>query len=81
MVGAGRLALADLRNVGESRYGGASTAAAFLKKFIGPYPWAHVDIAGTAYNIRKSYNPRRGATGVGVRLLAQFLLDWVGRRE
>ena len=68
--------VADLKNTG-GRPGGALTAAAFLSQFVGAYPWAHLDIAGTAYSDRskRSYTPK-GATGVGVRLLTQMLLDW-----
>ncbi|MEM3437797.1 MAG: leucyl aminopeptidase [Nitrososphaerales archaeon] len=70
--------VADLKNVG-GRAGGAITAAAFLSKFVGNYPWVHLDIAGTAYtqegSIEKTYIPK-GATGVGVRLLIQLLRNW-----
>lgn len=64
--------VADVKNVG-GRPGGAITAAAFLKKFVGEYPWAHLDIAGTAWTIKDSVYFSKGATGVGVRLLVQFL--------
>lgn len=71
--------VADLKNTG-GRSGGALTAAAFLSQFVGEYPWAHLDIAGTAYSDRssKAYTPK-GATGVGVRLLTQMLLDWAAK--
>ena len=61
-----------MKNIG-SKGGGAITAAALLEKFVGDVPWAHLDIAGTAY-ISKSlpYSPK-GPTGVGVRLLLDFL--------
>ena len=64
--------IADMKNIG-SKGGGAITAAALLEKFVGDVPWAHLDIAGTAY-ISKSlpYSPK-GPTGVGVRLLLDFL--------
>lgn len=67
--------VADVKNVG-GRPGGAITAAAFLKKFVGKYPWAHLDIAGTAWTIKDRINLSKGATGVGVRLLVQLLCDW-----
>ncbi len=52
---------------------GASTAAAFLKKFAGKTPWLHLDIAGTAFgNSPKAYD-YRGGTGFGVRLLLEYL--------
>ncbi len=68
--------IADVRNAA-GRQGGAITAAAFLNAFAGDYPWAHLDIAGTAWTDSKpkAYQPK-GATGVGVRLLLQALRDW-----
>ncbi|MFQ6114084.1 MAG: leucyl aminopeptidase [bacterium] len=67
---------ADVKNSG-GRWGGAITAAAFLAKFAKDYPWAHLDIAGTAWTDKeKAYIPK-GGTGMGVRLLVQFLRDWV----
>ncbi|NTW16443.1 MAG: hypothetical protein HGA41_03165, partial [Syntrophaceae bacterium] len=45
-------------------------------KFIGKSPWVHLDIAGPAWLTKdRSYIPK-GATGIGVRLLVQFLKDW-----
>jgi leucyl aminopeptidase len=67
--------VADYKNTG-GRPGGAITAAAFLSKFVGDYPWVHLDIAGPAWlTENKPYIPK-GASGVGVRLLVQFLKDW-----
>lgn len=70
--------IADMKNTG-GRAGSVITAAAFLNKFVGNYPWVHIDIAGTAHtqegSIEKTYVPR-GATGVGVRLLTQLLRNW-----
>ncbi len=60
---------ADMGNVG-GRPGGAITAAMFLRRFTGKYPWAHLDIAGTAW---KS-GPKKGATGRPVGLLTHFVL-------
>jgi leucyl aminopeptidase len=66
--------VADMKNVG-GRGAGAITAAAFLQKFVDDYPWAHLDIAGTSWNDdARPYAPK-GATGVGVRLLVQWLTD------
>jgi leucyl aminopeptidase len=66
---------ADYKNSG-GRAGGAITAAAFLSKFTGGYPWVHLDIAGPAWYAKaKPYIPK-GASGVGVRLLIQFLRNW-----
>ncbi|MGB9621969.1 MAG: leucyl aminopeptidase [Brevinematia bacterium] len=61
---------ADVKNVG-NRYGGAITAAAFLKKFTN-YKWAHLDIAGTAYSEKEKYYIPKGGTGFGVRLLVDI---------
>ena len=64
--------VADVKNTG-GRPGGTITAAAFLSKFIGKAVWAHLDIASTDWSDReKAYLPK-GPTGVGVRLLIQFL--------
>lgn len=63
---------ADLANIG-GRWGGASTAAAFLANFTQKYPWAHLDIAGTAWKT----GAEKGATGRPVSLLVQYLLNKV----
>jgi len=64
--------IADLRNIGKGGGGGAITAGKFLAHFIS-YPWIHLDIAGVAFmDSRESYRGK-GATGVGVRLLYDFL--------
>jgi leucyl aminopeptidase len=60
---------ADMGNVG-GRAGGAITAACFLRKFTGKYPWAHLDIAGTAWKSGAD----KGATGRPVGLLTEFVL-------
>ena len=66
--------LADIRNIG-GKEGGPITAAKFLEQFV-DYPWAHIDIAGTAWTAKpKPYRPK-GATGVGVRLIIEFLRNW-----
>jgi leucyl aminopeptidase len=64
--------IADISNTG-GREAGTITAALFLQEFVGNTPWAHLDIAGTAY-LKKSrrYHPKNG-TGVGVRLMIQLL--------
>jgi leucyl aminopeptidase len=65
-------AIADLKNSG-GRKASSITAAMFLQQFIKQVPWAHLDIAGTAYlSELKPYHPTH-ATGVGVRLLIEFL--------
>jgi leucyl aminopeptidase len=65
-------AVADVKNSG-SRFGGAVTAAAFLKKFAGDLAWAHLDIAGTAWDTPRNELYDGGATGVGVRTLLRFI--------
>lgn len=63
---------ADVKNVGD-RYGGAITAARFLAKFT-DYPWAHLDIAGTAYSAKPATPYQTGGSaGLGVRHLVEFL--------
>ena len=65
--------IADMKNIG-GPVAGAITAGKFLEKFI-DYPWMHFDIAGPAYNsAASSYRPKNG-TGVGVRLMFQFLKE------
>jgi leucyl aminopeptidase len=67
-----RSPIADIKNTG-GKNGGTITAAAFLKHFVGTAPWAHLDIAGTSYLDRaEGYRPQ-GGTGVGVRLLVEYL--------
>jgi leucyl aminopeptidase len=63
---------ADIKNSG-GRRGGALTAGAFLKEFA-DYPWAHLDVAGTAYGKKGNAYTTKGATGVPARLLVEFLL-------
>jgi leucyl aminopeptidase len=50
----------------------ALTAGEFLHHFAGEVPWAHLDIAGTAYDVRRTYFADKGATGFGVRLLVDL---------
>ena len=61
---------ADIQNIG-GKYGGAITAAAFLAKFTDDIKWAHLDIAGTAWDV----GPNKGSTGRPVGLLTDFLLS------
>ncbi|MHB8769733.1 MAG: leucyl aminopeptidase [Syntrophales bacterium] len=63
---------ADYKNSG-GRAGGAVTAAVFLSKFTTGCPWVHLDIAGPAWLIKERPYIPKGASGVGVRLLVQFL--------
>ena len=63
---------ADIKNSG-GRGGGAFTAGAFLKEFA-DFPWAHLDIAGTAYGKKPNAYTTKGATGAPARLLIEFLM-------
>jgi leucyl aminopeptidase len=67
--------VADIKNTG-GREGGAITAAAFLEKYVGNTPWAHLDIAGTAWTTEERPYMAKGATGFGVRLLLELLGNW-----
>jgi leucyl aminopeptidase len=67
--------IADVRNTAVPKQAGTITAGMFLKRFIGNYPWAHLDIAATAIrDSRSDYNPKN-ATGAGVRLVTQYLMN------
>jgi leucyl aminopeptidase len=67
--------IADMKNTG-GRDGGVITAACLLSKFVQKHPWVHLDIAATAWTDKdRPYTPK-GATGIGVRLLTQFLRDY-----
>jgi leucyl aminopeptidase len=67
--------IADMKNAG-GRAGGVITAAALLSKFVQNYPWVHLDIAATAWSEKERPFTPKGATGVGMRLLTQFLRDY-----
>ncbi len=62
---------ADLMNVNEARKAGSSVAAQFLQRFTGDVPWAHLDIAGTAWGAGKPY-AAKGGSGWGVRLFVEL---------
>lgn len=64
--------IADLKNAGD-RMGGASSAALFLKEFVGETPWLHLDIAGPSQSPKERGYFNKGATGVGVRTLVEFI--------
>lgn len=64
---------ADLNNISSSKYGGAITAALFLKNFVGETPWTHIDIAGAASREKQKYYWPQYGTGFGVRLMLEWL--------
>jgi leucyl aminopeptidase len=66
--------VADMRNIG-GRGGGMITAALFLSKFVGDCPWVHLDIASTDWSERERAYIPKGPTGIGTRLLIQFLVN------
>jgi len=68
-------AFADLANIG-GRWGGAISAAYFLKEFAGETPWVHLDIAGTAWLDDAKPYMAKGPTGVCVRTFARLAMDW-----
>ncbi len=68
---------ADMKNTGGSRYGGAITAAQFIKRFVDDKtPWAHLDIAGTGFDSRQNEINKSWGSGWGVRLLDRLVKDY-----
>jgi leucyl aminopeptidase len=67
--------IADIQNVG-GRWGGAITAAWFLREFTGDTPWVHLDIAGTAWLDDAKPWAGKGGTGVGVRTLVELAMNF-----
>jgi leucyl aminopeptidase len=66
--------VADIKNVGAGRYGGALTAGLFLQEFVGDTPWVHLDIAGPARAEKEDGYVSAGATGFGVRTIVETVL-------
>jgi len=66
--------VADLSNLAKKREAGTITASAFLEEFVDETPWAHIDIAGTAWDVNRAYTGK-GGSGYGVRLLVQLARD------
>ncbi|MHB1468910.1 MAG: leucyl aminopeptidase family protein [Solirubrobacteraceae bacterium] len=64
-------AYADLDNAPEGRKAGTIVGGAFLSNFVGEVPWAHLDIAGTAWDLGRAYAKKQGS-GFGVRLLVEL---------
>lgn len=65
--------IADMKNISDGREAGSITAAQFLQRFVNNVPWAHLDIAGSAWSKKDSPTIPKGATAYGVRLLN----DWI----
>jgi leucyl aminopeptidase len=72
--------IADLNNISSQRGGGAIVAGLFLRDFTGGIPWAHLDIAGTAFTERELPLGPKGGTGVGVRTVLNYLMALARRR-
>jgi leucyl aminopeptidase len=66
--------IADMKNVG-GRPGGSITAAQFIQRFVQGRPWAHLDIAGTAWSSKDTATAPKGATAYGVRLLDRLVAE------
>ena len=64
--------IADIKNLGK-RYGGAITAALFLKEFVEDTPWVHLDIAGPAFSDKEKFYIKKGGTGFGTRTIINLL--------
>src|SRR3954462_4379296 len=70
--------IADVKNSG-GRPAGSISAGWFLREFVEGFPWAHLDIAGTAYTDREDATRVKGPTGKGVRLFSEFVLGRVNQ--
>jgi leucyl aminopeptidase len=68
-------AIADMKNIGDGG-GGSITAAQLLQRFVNDVPWAHLDIAGTAWSGKDAATTPKGATAFGVRLLDHFVSEY-----
>jgi leucyl aminopeptidase len=74
-----RSKIADLKNSG-GRWGGACTAAAFLRQFVAGKKWAHLDIAGMDHLEKPTEWTTAGASAFGVRLLTTYLVNLTGKK-
>ena len=68
--------IADIKNTGKNRWGGATSAAIFLKEFAGDTPWVHLDIAGCAWNEEKKPWLPYGPSGVAVRSIVEWVRSY-----
>jgi leucyl aminopeptidase len=68
--------VADLRNTASDPWGGATAAALFLQEFVEGSSWAHLDIAGPAFNEKRTEVGPRGATGYGITTLVRLLENY-----
>jgi leucyl aminopeptidase len=70
--------IADMMNTGKNRYGGAISAAMFLKEFVGETPWVHLDIAGCAWNDEAKPWMANGPSGIAVRSVVEWVRGYSG---
>ncbi|HCU86972.1 MAG TPA: hypothetical protein DGP39_05535 [Verrucomicrobiales bacterium] len=68
--------MSDLRNASADRRAGTITAGKFLEEFVDGTPWAHLDIAGTAWHDKAQPHSGKGASGIGVRTLVHLAENW-----
>ena len=68
-----RSKVADIKNIGEGRWGGAITAGKFLEEFVGDTIWTHMDIAGPAFQEKEKPELDAGGSGVMVRTLLELV--------
>jgi leucyl aminopeptidase len=71
-----RSSIADIQNTGLTRYGGAITAAMFLKEFVDDTPWLHLDIAGLAWLDADKSWIARGPSGIAVRSIVEWVRSY-----
>ena len=67
---------ADMKNISSGREAGSTIGAVFLQRFVNSVPWAHLDIAGTAWSKKDKPTVPKGATGYGVRLLDRLVAQY-----
>jgi leucyl aminopeptidase len=68
--------IADIMNTGKNRWGGAISAAMFLKEFAGDTPWVHLDIAGCAWNEEKKPWIAYGPSGIALRSIVEWVRSY-----
>ncbi len=68
--------VADIKNIGDGRWGGAITAAKFLEEFVGETPWVHIDIAGPSFQSKPKSWLDAGASGCFVQTLVEVAREW-----
>jgi leucyl aminopeptidase len=68
--------VADMKNIGSPGKAGSIIGAVFLQRFVNDVPWAHLDIAGTAWTKKDGATVPKGASGYGVRLLDRLVADY-----